>query len=134
MITATKELGELRIKAESAAQLTETLAARDQELALLSEQFKKESALRKKYKNELEDLKGAIRVYARCRPMAAYEIQRGSKQVVTIKDDTSLKVTTSRGEKDFEFDAVFGPMSTQDQVRNTNKSMYTTVCSWSAPW
>jgi len=33
--------------------------------------------LRKKYKNDLEDMKGAIRVYARCRPMAKYENERG---------------------------------------------------------
>lgn len=123
LITATKEIAELRQKAEAVVTLEETLKARDEELSLLQDQFKKESQLRKKYKNELEDLKGAIRVYARCRPMAQYEIQRGSKQVVQIKDDTSMKVTTSRGEKEFEFDAVFGPTSTQDQVFEDTKRL-----------
>ena len=42
----------------------------------VNEQLKKESGLRKKYKNELEDLKGNIRVYARCRPFAQYEKER----------------------------------------------------------
>jgi len=36
---------------------------------------------------------GAIRVYARCRPMAKYEIERGCKNVVEIKDENSLKVS-----------------------------------------
>jgi hypothetical protein len=123
LITVTKEIAELRHKAEMVITLEETLTARNEELTLLQEQFKKESQLRKKYKNELEDLKGAIRVYARCRPMAHYEIQRGCKQVVQIKDDTSMKVTTSRGEKEFEFDAVFSPTSTQEQVFEDTKRL-----------
>jgi hypothetical protein len=75
------------------AVLEEQLTQKDSELSLISEQFKKETALRKKYKNELEDLKGAIRVYARCRPFAKYEIEKGCKSVVEIKDDTSIKVS-----------------------------------------
>jgi hypothetical protein len=51
---------------------------------VLSDQFKKESGLRRSYKNELEDLKGAIRVYARCRPMVSYERDRGCKQVMRL--------------------------------------------------
>ena len=53
---------------------------------------KKETALRKKYKNELEDLKGAIRVYARCRPMVSYEREKGCKQVVDFVDESRLHV------------------------------------------
>jgi hypothetical protein len=56
-------------------------------------------------------------VYARCRPMAKYELEKGCKSVVEIKDENSMKVITSRGDKEFEFDAVFGMDSTQDQVR-----------------
>ena len=72
--------------------------------------------MRKKYKNELEDLKGTVRVYARCRPMAKYEIEKGCQQVVQFVDDSSLKIAGSRGEKAYEFDAAFGPFSTQNQV------------------
>ena len=87
-----------------------------QDLAKVSQALVTESALRKKYKNELEDLKGAIRVYARCRPMARYENDRGCSTVVTFKDETSLSVTSSRGLKEFDFDAVYGPDSRQEQV------------------
>ena len=110
------EIAMLRNKAERAIEIDNALKAKTAELELLTEQFKKETALRKKYKNELEDLKGAIRVYARCRPMAKYEIEKGCKPVVVVKDETSLKLITTRGEKDFEFDAVFSDQSTQDGV------------------
>ncbi|RYH20376.1 hypothetical protein EON65_23595 [archaeon] len=119
----TAEIGTLKAKAEKCDELEGVVAAKDAELSMLQDQFKKESQLRKKYKNELEDLKGAIRVYARCRPMAKYELERGCKAVVDIKDETSLKLTTSRGEKEFEFDAVFGPLSTQDQVFEDTKRL-----------
>lgn len=117
------EIAQLRNKAEHAIELENALQLKSSEYDQLTEQFKKETALRKKYKNELEDLKGAIRVYARCRPMAKYELEKGCKSVVQIKDETSLKLTTSRGEKEFEFDAVFGDKSTQDAVFEDTKRL-----------
>ena len=69
----TEELGTLRLLPEQLKQTQTTLIAKTQEFNVLTEQFKKEQTLRKKYKNELEDLKGAIRVYARVRPLAKYE-------------------------------------------------------------
>lgn len=119
----TGELAALKAKTEYFLQVEAQLGTKTQEYDMLAEQFKKETTLRKKYKNELEDLKGAIRVYARCRPMAKYEIEKGCKSVVEIKDETSLKVITSRGDKDFEFDAVFSDMSTQDQVFEDTKRL-----------
>lgn len=119
----TSEISSLKAKADRCDELDAVIVAKDQELGLLSEQFKKETNLRKKYKNELEDLKGAIRVFARCRPMARYELEKGCKQVVEIKDETSMKLYTSRGEKEFEFDAVFSTTSTQDQVFEDTKRL-----------
>jgi hypothetical protein len=86
------ELEKLR---KGAAQF-ETLSAQYTQLQkdrdVLADQYKKETALRKKYKNELEDLKGAIRVYARCRPMVSYEREKGCKQVVDFVDESRLHV------------------------------------------
>lgn len=110
------EMEALRDKAMKADELTAVVATKDVEIATLTEQYKKEGALRKKYKNELEDLKGAIRVYARCRPMARYELDRNCQQIVRFVDETSMKIATSRGEKEFEFDAAFPSESTQEQV------------------
>lgn len=119
----TTEMAELRDKAARCMEVEATLADKLSELDVLQDQFKKETALRKKYKNELEDLKGAIRVYARMRPMAKYELERGCKQAVQIKDETGLKVITGRGEKDFEFDAVFSDTSKQEEVFEDTKRL-----------
>ena len=75
------EIETLKGKGAECDVLNQQLEIKGKDFDLLADQFKKESALRKKYKNELEDLKGAIRVYARCRPMVTYEKERGCKQV-----------------------------------------------------
>lgn len=48
--------------------------------------------------------------------MAGYEEEKGCKQVVSFPDDMSLDVETSRGVKTFNYDCVFEPGSSQDQV------------------
>lgn len=50
--------------------------------------------LRKKYYNIIEDMKGKIRVYCRCRPMAAYEIERKCSPVVQFPDECHLRAIT----------------------------------------
>ena len=99
------------------------LAERKTEITQLTAQYKKEAQLRKKYKNELEDLKGAIRVYARVRPMAQYEIERQCEKIVSFPDETSVTVQTSRGPKDFEFDAAFTEFASQDEVFEDTKRL-----------
>ena len=123
MQTLLNEMGELRAKAEQLAVMKEEIKTKDAEIERLGEQYKKESALRKKYKNELEDLKGAIRVYARCRPFAKYEIEKNCQSVVTFKDETTVAIANSRGEKTFEFDAAFNQTSTQDQIFEDTKRL-----------
>jgi len=81
------------------------------EIAYLEEQ-----KLRKKYFNMMEDMKGKIRVFARCRPMAAYEVERNSRQVVAFQDEFSLSIATEKSTKNFVFDHCFGPSSTQDEI------------------
>jgi hypothetical protein len=69
--------------------------------------YNKEQALRKKYWNEIEDMKGKIRVYARCRPFAKYEIEKGCTQVVSFPNEMSVVVESERGGKPFTFDSCF---------------------------
>ena len=49
----------------------------------------------------------------RCGVMATSKQCNVYTAQVEIKDETSLKVTTNRGEKEFEFDSVFSHTSTQ---------------------
>ncbi len=102
LFNVSNEVNGLRAKAERCEEIEVALTAKSAELAVVNEAFKKETTLRKKYKNELE---------------------KGCKSVVEIKDETSMKVVTTRGEKDFEFDAVFSAASTQDQVFEDTKRL-----------
>lgn len=47
-----------------------TIKQNEEKIATLDTQYREEQQLRKKYWNMMEDMKGKIRVYARCRPMA----------------------------------------------------------------
>ena len=48
--------------------------------------------------------------------MASYELEKGSRQVVSFPDDMTLEMETERGVKTFNYDCVFAPTSTQDEV------------------
>eukprot|EP00741_Cyanophora_paradoxa_P005576 tig00000911_g5406.t1 len=69
----------------------------------------------------LEDLKGKIRVYARCRPMAKYELEKGRlapcKQSVNFPDMFTVQVAQKNGGyRDFQYDSVFPPDSKQEEL------------------
>ena len=76
---ASEELESLREQAEQLAivqaheaELDERLKSEASEMRQLETEYSKQVTLRKKYYNMVEDMKGKIRVYARCRPMAKY--------------------------------------------------------------
>lgn len=86
----------------------------------LMNNFLKESSLRRKIYNELEDLKGAIRVYCRMRPESHAEKERGAKMCITLATDVpcpqDLKLKFNDADKPFTFDRVFGPQDSQKVV------------------
>ena len=63
--------------------------------------------------NELEDIKGKIRVYCRIRPFSKSEKEDEAKfkMCVDIKDQMSISVS-GRIDNVYNFDSVFGPDST----------------------
>ncbi len=75
-----------------------------------------ESIMRKKYFNMMEDMKGKIRVYARVRPMLEFERSRGQKEALIIPDELSLEHMWKDKKREFSFDAVFSPSTSQDKV------------------
>ena len=87
------------------------------ELAGVGEKFKEEQLKRKNLLNELEDLKGKIRVYCRIRPFSRTEKADPTryKDAVVINDAMSLTVH-GRIDHTYNFDSVFGPETTQEQV------------------
>ena len=124
---------------ERAAKLEEAEAAaaaserRSEEMAAT---LKKEQVLRKKLHNKLEDMKGAIRVFARGRPMSKSELERGTGDACDYLDPTSVRVShggkdvaggATEDARDFVFDSVFGPDSTQEEVFEDTESLLDSV-------
>eukprot|EP00295_Goniomonas_pacifica_P032916 CAMPEP_0175970436 /NCGR_PEP_ID=MMETSP0108-20121206/41054_1 /TAXON_ID=195067 ORGANISM="Goniomonas pacifica, Strain CCMP1869" /NCGR_SAMPLE_ID=MMETSP0108 /ASSEMBLY_ACC=CAM_ASM_000204 /LENGTH=108 /DNA_ID=CAMNT_0017299405 /DNA_START=70 /DNA_END=392 /DNA_ORIENTATION=- len=75
--------------------------------------YRKEVAERKKLHNDLLDLRGAIRVFCRVRPLSGNETKAGRHSAVTCPDENNVVVGDN---KFFTFDQVFGPGSSQEQV------------------
>lgn len=85
----------------------------------MEQKYHKELALRKKYHNELIDLKGNIRVFCRVRPIIKED---GSgllaKNVVSfdLDDDALISLTNKTRTTTYEMDKVFQATSTQEEV------------------
>ena len=95
------------------------------ELDEVSGKYKEEQSKRKKLLNELEDIKGKVRVYCRERPFSKKEKADPEKFVdcCRITDDLSITVGAKGRPKDYNFDSVFGPNSTQEDVFEDTKRL-----------
>ena len=89
----------------------------------LKKDFAREHNLRKKAHNELEKMKGSIRVLARVRPLSKRELKQKCKNVLKLADKTTLSLSLPSkrsGEdsikKEFSYDTCFPPISNQEQV------------------
>lgn len=60
---------------KSSKEASDQLASAKVELETMSKNYKEEQVLRKKYYNMMEDMKGKIRVYCRCRPFNKNELE-----------------------------------------------------------
>ena len=90
-----------------------------EETQFLSEQLSIEASKRKKLHNKLEDMKGAIRVYARIRPLSASEVENGHADITKyLPDMCTLNLKGQNGKRDqpFTFDGVFSPAIQQQDI------------------
>jgi kinesin family member C2/C3 len=81
--------------------------------------YRKEIAHRKKLHNQIQELKGNIRVYMRARPPSHKELEQFGPDAncVTFVSEQEVKVLSDRGrEKTWEFDRTFDMDSTQEEV------------------
>merc|ERR1711871_1651489 len=89
--------------------------------------------LRKKLHNTLEDMKGKIRVFARIRPLSSSELAKGCKDICEYSlSGTAITlgnpVGKKRASKSYEFDSVFTPQHSQEQVfEDVNNLIQSTV-------
>jgi hypothetical protein len=83
------------------------------DLAGVAEKFKDEQTKRRTLLNELEDIKGKIRVYCRIRPFSKTELEDAEKAKMCVEINDTMSLTV-RGRIDniYNFDSVFGPETT----------------------
>lgn len=88
------------------------------------EKYKDEQSKRKIILNELEDMKGKIRVYCRVRPLSESEKEDAAKTTMSVEivDQMSISVK-GRMKNTYIFDSVFGPDSRQEQIFEETKRL-----------
>ncbi|KAG9472886.1 hypothetical protein GDO78_016071 [Eleutherodactylus coqui] len=85
----------------------------------LLQKYQREMQLRKRYHNQLVELKGNIRVLCRVRLHVdtGEEEGSGASAIITdVNDDTKLSVLYKGKDRNFELDKVFLPQTTQEEV------------------
>jgi kinesin family protein C1 len=105
-------------------QTQDAIAARDEAI----EKLRAEETLRRKLHNQVQELKGNIRVFCRVRPLLDEPLDEAaklrypdeaeeSKEVVVFgAEQKSSLGTVSRPQHGFEFDRVFGPASNNGEI------------------
>jgi len=74
--------------------------------------------------NDLQDLKGALRVFCRVRPLNKREKDRKDVVAVQMADPFTVSVQHANGEaQEFSYDAVFGPVTSQVDVFSECRSL-----------
>lgn len=109
-------------------ELKETAEALENTETVLNDtniKYKKEQDLRKKFMNDLEDIKGNIRVYCRVRPLNRREKENAemSQKCVDITSLTNIEVGVNTVRKEYSYNAVFDENSTQEEVFEDTKRL-----------
>ncbi|CAD7697902.1 unnamed protein product [Ostreobium quekettii] len=124
-----KEVSELR-------ELKREIESREREQAMVIEQqakkleemehdYKTEQVQRKRIFNQMEDMKGKIRVYARVRPILPFESAKGQTCAVTVQDELTLSHfwKDEKKPREYCFDQVFPQDSTQEDIFEGTKHL-----------
>ena len=96
----------------------------------LRRKYKRELVERKKLHNLIQELKGNIRVYLRCRPPTTRELEQFGDDAlcVSFPDEGQVRVVNDKGrEKIWDFDEVFDLESTQSEVYTEISELITSV-------
>ncbi|CAJ1422771.1 unnamed protein product, partial [Effrenium voratum] len=120
---ALKRAEEAEEKHRSLEASVETLTA---QLSQLEGRFIEEQLIRKKYHNQIQDMKGTIRVFCRFRPIGKREHEKGDFQALHKADAFSVDLQRLAPHNDcrrFDFDAVFGAESCQQEVFSDCKDL-----------
>ena len=108
-----------------------------QEKEQLKIKFDYEQLIRKRLHNQIEDMKGKIRVFCRVRPMSQAEKDLGSLPVVTVVDQYTIRIRLNKEpqigilgnevlaykDEEYQFDSCFGEVSTQEEIFEDTKML-----------
>lgn len=109
------------------AELKKTIESQSNELVELEKQAREDAAMRRKLHNEVQELKGNIRVFCRVRPLLKHELEKDGAELASNMFQYNEKgqgiIANSYGKDEksmnrypFRFDKVFDAQSTQDAV------------------
>lgn len=127
-----KDLEDMKyaMKSVLSGSLMSKLKGMDDEMKVISTRYRRELAERKRLHNMIQDLKGNIRVFMRCRPPTTREIEQFGveAQSVSFPGGSEVKVFNEKNrEKVWDFDEVFNLDSTQEQVYNDVSDLIVSV-------
>lgn len=95
--------------------------------------YKRECQLRRKIFNDLQDLRGNIRVFARVRPVLPGEDGDAAEVAVEFPTEGVIRMTNTKNHvKKWEFDHVFKPKTTNAQVFD-ECSVWVFASTWCSP-
>jgi kinesin family protein C2/C3 len=99
-------------------------------LTVANTRYRKEMAERKKLHNLVQELKGNIRVFLRCRPPSSRELEQYGNEAscISFPEPQQVRVFNEKSrEKTWDFDEVFGYDSTQADVYTEVSALVTSV-------
>lgn len=101
-----------------------------EEVQELKKKYGREVALRRKYWNQIQELRGNIRVFCRVRPILKKEIEHGHRKAITFPGDGNLEIHNEdrNSHQSFSFDEVFKPSITQTQIFDRVRGLIRSVC------
>lgn len=119
------------LRQQYGATLATKIKALGDEVKTMNNKYLREMSERKRLHNLVQELKGNIRVYMRCRPPTTKELEQfgNDAMCVSFPGDCEVKVFNNEKnrEKVWEFDEVFDPSTTQEQVYSDVSALVTSV-------
>jgi hypothetical protein len=112
-------INEEEVDALVAERVDDIVAEKDAEIQEWIDKHNKECVERRKWFNILQEMKGNIRVFCRCRPLVPIELERNEPIVCRFDVEGEIVVGNSPRAADnklFEFDQVFGPDCGQEDI------------------
>jgi kinesin family protein C1 len=107
----------LVVEEEDEAVLRARIEERDRRIEQLEQEILRGEDLRRQMHNRIQELRGNIRVFVRCRPFLPSDQQSENPAINVSPDGESLVIADRNNAPcDFSFDKVFPPSSGQDQV------------------